>query len=75
MVIPFSFNNAVHGCFSIQAVASEIETGAGRSAMLTLTFCAEDGDPLKTLDVYFDPKASANPYHIEDAISHAGAEA
>lgn len=69
MIVPFSFTNSVHGCFSIKAEAHAIESGYGKSAMLTLTFCAEDGDALKTLDVYFDRKSEGLAYDVEHAVN------
>ena len=69
MVIPFSFNNGVHGVFSIKAEARTIETGHGRSAMLTLTFCGADGGGLGTQDLYFGAKAENNAYDLEHAIA------
>lgn len=63
--------NGVHNVFSIKAEARTIETCRGKSAMLTLIFCAEDGDPLKTQDIYFAANAESNAYDIEFGINAA----
>ena len=60
----------IYNVFSIRAEARSIDTSQGRSAVLTLTFCDADGNPLATQDAYFGGRFESNAYDIEYAIQN-----